>query len=403
MPAINLEALHYYLSYRHIPSPLTIFKGIYTKSPIDLSNLKFSPVCSLPEEKIVDKLDKLLREAIKKRLSGSVGFLTSGGIDSGIVTAIASQLSNNPIKTFSLTYDEESETKGKRLDREYAHWISEIYKTNHHEEIISFNHISEKLPNILKCIGQPFSGYVSNYFISRFVKRYVDIVLTGDWGDELFGSYKAHRLAYQNPSVKPWRIRYSLLVFNDEEKKELYSKQTYKVVCKYSTLQHLKKYFCKLTAEDSLNKMLESEFRSFFPDHALMAIEKLSKAYSLKVKSPYSDPKFLEFATKIPGRLKMKNGTPKYLLKQLALRYLPKEIVYRKKEGFVTPTFPLVKKLEEYIKKILTPEKLNKHEFFNIDYVQELLENFYRNGDESQAYKIWNLVSFQVWYELYMK
>ena len=399
MNKINLEALHYYLGYRHVPSPLSIFSGVYKQPLVDLSNLRFSPVHSLSEQETIDNMDEIITRAVKERLSGRVGLFLSGGIDSGIVTAIAARNSPKPIKTFALTYEVESETEGKRTDREYARWLSEIYKTEHHEATISFDDFPEELPNIIRCLGEPFSGYVSVYFISRFARQYVDAALTGDWADELFGSYKAHRLAYQNPLEEPWRLKYSTLVFNDEEKRALYSRETRQKTKKYTTLEHLRKYFNDLTAEDSLNRMLESEFRSFLPDHVFMSIDKLSRVHSLEIRSPYSEPEFVDFAAKIPAQLKMKGGETKYILKQLALRYLPQEIVYRQKEGFVTPTLPLVRRLEDYVRNTLSPRNLKKHGLFDTDYVQFLVDDFYGNGKEEQAYKLWSLVCFQVWHE----
>lgn len=396
---INLEALHYYLSYRHVPSPLSIIEGQYKPALIDFSHLKFAPLHTLSEEAIIDKIDDFLQKTIKKNLDNHVGILTSGGIDSGIVTAMAAKISPSRIQTFTLTYAEEDETEGKRTDREYARWISQIYKTVHREMVISFKDFPLWLPDILKHIGEPFAGYVSPYFIARFVKQYVDKVFTGDLPDELFGSYKAHRLAYQRLSDKPWQIRYELLVFNDEEKQSLYDKEVYKLVQKYSTLEHLKRYCSNFTAEEPFNKMLEMEFRSFYPDHTFMSFNKLTKAHSLEAFSPYSTEAFMQFAAKIPSELKIKGGETKYILKQLATRYLPKEIVYRKKEGFVTPTLSLVRRLEKYIRQTLSPAHLEKHNLFNVDYVQNLLDEFYANGKEEQAYKIWTLVSFQVWYE----
>lgn len=376
-----------------------MLQGVYKRPPIDLSHLTFSPSLTLSEEEIVDEMERLLRRAVGKRLSDNVACLTSGGVDSGIVTAMAAQLSDKPIKTFTLTYRGENETEGKRTDREYARWLSEICGTEHHEEMIGFDDFPVELPHILQQIGEPFSGYVSVHFISRFAKRFVATVMSGDWPDELFGSYKAHRMAFQNPLEEPWRIRYSLLVFNNEEKKELYSGSTYEEARNYSTLDWLKRYFRDLTAEDSLNRMLEDELRSFFPDHTYMSLDRLSRAHSLNIDSPYSDPEFVQLAARIPGHLKMKNGETKYILKKLAVRLLPKEIVYRKKDGFVAPTLPLVETLEEYVRMTLAPVSLMKHGLFNADYVQSLVDEFYRNGIEDRAYKIWTLVCFQVWYE----
>lgn len=402
MNGINLEALHYYLSYKHVPSPLSIFMGKQNKPLLDLSWLRFSPVSTLSDEETVDKMDEILRQDIKRMLMGNVGFLLSGGIDSGIVAAIGATLSKKPIKTFTLLYNDKDETTGKRTDKEYARLLSAIYKTEHHEETISFNDFPTELPNIIKCIGEPFSGYVSEYFISRFAKQYVNTVITGDWADELFGSYKIHRLAYENPSIDPWQLMYSCVVFNDTEKQKLYSKQTREKTALYNTLEHLKKYFDNSTASDSLNRMLEADFHSIFTDHVLMSATKLSKVHSLDIIAPYSTRKFVDLATKIPGQLKMKDGETKHTLKQLALRYLPKEIVYRQKEGFVTPTLPLVRSLQGYIRGILSPSNLNVHGLFDVDYVQSLLDGFYNKETEEQAYKIWNLVCFQVWHEIFI-
>lgn len=400
MKEICKEALHYYLSYKHVPSPLTIWKGVLKRPLLDLKHLKWAPTVDWSEEKIIDHLNMLLIKSIKRRLSGKFGIFLSGGIDSGIIAAIASKLSSRPIHTFCLVYDSESETEGKRADREYARLISELYRTKHVELSISFKDFPKDLPNILSIIGEPFSGYVSEWFISKLSKPHIDIALTGDWADELFGSYKVHRLAYLYPNEEPWKLKYQTLVFKDEEKKDLYSPEVYCVTKNYSTLRHLKGYSEGLTAEDPLNRMLEFEFRSYFPDHTYMSLMKLSKAWGLEVQAPWSDPLVIDFVTKIPGELKIKGGETKYIEKQLAIKYLPEEIVYRKKEGFVTPTLPLVVKLEEYVRSKLSCKNLAKHGLFNSEYIQKLLDEFYKSPTEDMAYKIWNILSFQIWYEV---
>jgi len=173
------------------------------------------------------------------------------------------------------------------------------------------------------------------------------------------------------------------------------------VMKKYSTMHHLEKYFTNgLTADDSLNRMLEMELKYIFPDNVYMSVLKMSQYHGLEIRTPYSSPEFVEFAAKIPGSLKMKDGVTKYPLKQLALRYLPEEIVNRKKEGFVTPTMPLVLELEKFVKDTLAPAGLGEHGLFDVDYVWQLIEEFYSVPKEQQAYKLWNLVCFQIWYDL---
>jgi asparagine synthase (glutamine-hydrolysing) len=378
------------------------------RSPlIELSWLKWKPVHEMTEEMIVERLDQLLKMAVKKMISetsGPFGFSVSGGIDSGIILAVASKLTNKPLHTFHLSYISQDETEGTRRDREYARWISQLYKTKHTEFVIRFEDIWNELPLIMRRIEEPFSGYVSVWFISRFLmERGVLNIFTGDWADELFGSYKAHRLAYQYPNEPLWKLRYMTTVFKDHEKEELYSKEVYEQTKGYDTLKHLRGYFEGLTAEDPLNRMLESEFRSWFPDHTYMSMHKLSTAWHVKIRSPWGDPEVANFVAKIPGKIKMKDGETKYVEKKLAERYLPDDIVYREKQGFTTPTCPLVLSLEDEIRSSLSSENLKKHGLFSIECVQKLLDSFYSKPIEDLAYKIWNLASFQVWFEAFWR
>ena len=400
MLAINREALHYYLSYRFVPTPLSMVSGRTRKMLLDLSPVEFSPVCELSEDAIVDQLDDMIAGYLHENMVGNFGFFTSGGVDSGIVTAIAAQLSRKPISTFSLLYDAASETPGKRTDREYARWISEIYKTHHHEETISFDQFPQELPAVLDCIGEPFSGYISVHFLSRFAKQFVDVAFTGDWADELFGSYKVHRLPALYPMTDPWELRYMDAVFNDEEKRELYSPSAWREAAQYDTLRHIEGYFTELTAQDPVNRMLEAELKRIFPDCVYLSVYKLSQLHGLDIRTPYASPEFVQFAAKIPGSLKVTPTDTKSILKKLALRYLPKEIVYRKKEGFVTPTSPLVSRLEGFVRAILSPAELAKHDLFSTEYIVSLLDSFYKDGTEPDSYKLWNLVNFQAWYLL---
>jgi len=378
--------------------------GKSRKPSLDVSGIKFSPMVELSEDEIVNRMDDMLRAGIRKVLdaNGNVGFLTSGGIDSGVVTAIGAELSGKPIRTFCLVYADDLGSEGKRTDREYAKMVSEIYKTKHHELQLSIDEFPKELPAIIKYFGEPFSGYVSEYFVAKMVKPYVDTVLTGDWADELFGSYRTHRLATQYPEANTWDLRYSHVVFDDEEKQWLYNAWICGLTNRYSTLKHLENYSKNLSATDSFNRMLESEFRSLFVDQTYLSIDVLSKAQGLRVIGGYAFPNFVDFVTKISKDWKMKDGETKYILKKLALRYLPKEIVYRSKEGFITPTLQLVLGLEGYVRDALIIDNLLKHNLFNIDYILELIDEFYKKPTDGQSYKIWNLVCFQVWYNLYI-
>src|SRR5262249_14312968 len=140
----------------------------------------------------------LLRQGVKRRLMADVpiGFFLSGGIDSALSTALAAEMASTRIKTFTLTYGEQSTTAGKEQDRRWARWTAEKYATDHHEERIEFGDFPARFRQILTAFDEPFAGVVSTWFLSQLISRHVKVALAGDGADELFGSYLSHRLAY---------------------------------------------------------------------------------------------------------------------------------------------------------------------------------------------------------------
>lgn len=417
---INFEALYHYLSYKHIPCPLSIFDGINQVPPGSI--LTFSPASNKIQiknywkadfspkitdiKRATDGLLEHLKESIRLRLVSDVpvGFFLSGGLDSSLVASIAAK--ERAIKTFTLTYPDKP-NEGKLLDEEYARVISKKYGTEHFEEPIKFSYFPKEFPKIISHFDEPFSGTVSTYFLSKLISKHVKVVISGDGADELLGSYLSHRMAIERESKEQWKWRSKLFVFTEEEKKKLYS-TAISLKNKVDTNKHLKNYFNRLTARDPLNRILEAEFKSFLPDQVMTFVDRLSMAHSLEVRSPYLDHNFVNFVGGISDNLKIKDGETKYVLKQAALKYLPKEIVFRKKEGFVTPTRPLIKEVEDYVRETLSLGNLKEHGLFKKEVVNKLLNNFYnkKNSKDIQerlSYKILNLLSFQVWYNLYMK
>lgn len=448
---LNLEALHHYLSFKHVPHPLSIFRGISILPPAHLLtyrpgrepsvrrywDLDFSgggESAEMSEAEITDRLLVLLRQGVQRRLLSDVpiGFFLSGGIDSSLSTVLAAELSASRIKTFTLTYSQDSTTEGKEEDRRWARWVADRYDTEHHEETIQVTDFPGNLRRILTCFDEPYAGVVSTYFLSQLIGRHVKVALSGDGADELFGSYLSHRLAfplanypaYQRTGdvaqIQPfekqidllarlsephdWAWRYKLLVFSDAEKALLYAPDISSQTLGVSTFDRLRRDFSGLSARDPLNRVLEAEFRTIFPDQVLAFVDRLSMAHSLEVRTAYLDTDFVSFVAGLPGSLKIKNGETKYLLKKLSLKYFPPEMVYRKKEGFLMPiTQWLLRDLEGYVRDTLSPQRMGKHGLFQAGYVQGLVDGLYRNKSDYQAVnRVYSLLVFQEWYDLYM-
>jgi asparagine synthase (glutamine-hydrolysing) len=425
---LNLEALHHFLSYKHVPHPFTIFDGVRILPPAHQLvyrpgcdptisrywSLSFAPLNgSVPDEQeAVDEFLARMRRAVRRRLMSDVpvGFFLSGGIDSSLTTALAAEVASSPVKTFTLTYIGRSTTAGKEEDRRWARWVAERYDTEHHEEEIAIANYPANLRKILCAFDEPFAGVVSTYFLSQRIAQHVKVAVSGDGADELFGSYRSHRMAAETALPEAggepdWDWRAGLLVMSDDEKATLYSPGVRSALNGVSTHEHLRKAFEHLTARDPLNRMLEAEFRGIFPDQVLTFVDRLSMAHSLEVRSAFLDTDVVEYVASLPGSLKIHNGETKYLLKRAAARYLPSDMIHRPKEGFLMPvTQWMLTDLEPWVRDTLSPGRLALHGLFDQVRVGELVDRLYQSGaDYTAVNKVLALVIFQEWYELYFR
>jgi asparagine synthase (glutamine-hydrolysing) len=440
-------AIHHFLSYKHVPGPDTAFAGIKSLGPAQVltwsarDGIRVSSYWTLSwrpdpdwdrmdEHEIALRLASALREGVRRRLLSDVpiGFYLSGGLDSSLSTALAATLSSGPIKTFTLTYDADSTTPGKDADQRWARTVAEQYGTEHYQERLSAGSFAEEFPEILRHFDQPFSGVVSSYFLSRLIGRQVRVALSGDGADELFGSYLSHRLApviadymqhgtaaLEQPWLRDsralieaiaagdpavWRAR--LAVFSEKEKRSLYTPEFSAAIGAVSSDAHLAGYFTAGTARDPLNRVLEAEFRGIFPDQVLAFVDRLSMAHSLETRTAYLDREFVELAASLPGRLKMRDGENKYILKRAAAPYLPTALINRPKEGFVMPVNQwLMGGLRDFTERALSPERIRAAGMVEPAAVASLVVRF-QSGDMSLAARVLSLIALHVWWEDYL-
>lgn len=447
---MNLEAVHHFLSYKNVPSPLSIFQGIKMLPPAHRLLWKGGEIKSierywrlnwapfegqLDETELAEEFIRLMKVGVRRRLVSDVpiGFFLSGGIDSSLSTALAAEVAPDQIKTFTLTYSEDSSTPGKELDLRCAREIAQRYNTDHHEEQMNFSDFQRELPAILSHFDEPFAGVVSTYFLARLISKHVKVAISGDGSDELFGSYLTHRLARpisefckaQAEGREPgdlghfaqgqpreflqriahsedFRWKHGLAVFNEGDKDALYSREAKASFAPFSTLKHLQGVFSDLTAQDPTNRILEAEFLTQLPDQVLAFTDRLSMAHSLEIRTAFLDTQVMEFVARIPERFKIRDGDVKVALKTAARPYLPASAIDRPKEGFVLPVNQWLQGwLFDYAKEALRPAELARHNLFDSGEVTGLLDRF-QEGDAGLANKILSLLSFQIWHEIYM-
>lgn len=408
----NYNSISLYFSLKNIPGPFTGFKNIFQVNPgefiiINKNNLvkkkfyekKNYPINSFSLIQNSHKVYNLLNKSVEIRMRSDVevGAFLSGGLDSSIICFLASQYTKKKIKTFTLTYLDHF--KEKNNDKIFAKKMSKILNTEHYELEIKKKEINSKIIDAIDSFDQPFAGVISSYFLSKLTSKYVKTCLSGDGADELFGSYKFPRLVSEfNKNINNLEListKDLSLNINSTERERFLQK-------KYSLKDDLNFYLNKISfpikCDDSINKSLIMDYRSLLCDQVLSYADIHSMQHSLEVRPPFLDNNLIEFAFQIPGKQKINKNINKLILKNAFAKYLPKEIVYRKKEGFVMPIEEIfVKNNQKLICKVLSQKNLENHNLLKYGEIKNLLKNIDTNSFIDNN-KIWIFYCFQNWW-----
>jgi len=444
---VNLEALHCYLTYQYIPSPLTMFSGIKKLPPASTLicnvrgkikikrywNLNYRNKLRLSEKEYCERILELLKETVKLRLISDVplGAFLSGGIDSSAVVGIMSQLMDKPVKTFSIGFEEKDFS-----EIDYARTVAEYFHTEHYEFIIK-PEIMEILSKLIWYYNEPFadSSALPTYYLARETKKYVTVALNGDGGDENFAGYdryKANKVAsyfdrvprpleriaagiagrlpvrkvkrfFQPINESPERrnIRWHCF-FNNEIKDKLYSEEMKEKLSHQDAFNYMIDIFQKAEADDFLDKVLYTDINTYLPGDLLVKMDIATMANSLETRSPFLDHKFMEFTAQIPSRLKLKGLTSKYILKKALKDLLPKEILKRRKMGFGIPIGKWFRhQLKDYIREILLDKRSLRRGYFKREAIQQLLDE-HISGRVDHGYRLWALLNLELWHRMFI-
>ncbi|MDZ7357457.1 MAG: asparagine synthase (glutamine-hydrolyzing) [candidate division KSB1 bacterium] len=454
---IDLEALDHFLTFEYIPAPLSIFQDIRKLPPAHTLKFKRGEIRvrsywemqlrsnGATPDQLKAQLRDLLQDAVRLRLVSDVplGAFLSGGIDSSTIVALMAQVMKEPVKTFSIGFEDSTYN-----ELHYARMIAEKFKTDHHEFIIKPDAV-ELSDTLLKFLDEPFGDFsiFPTYLVSKMARQYVTVVLSGDGGDELFAGYdtyiadKIARKYYQQlpnalrngllPKVLNWippsskkkglinrakrfvegmkvpeqleHVRW-MIFLQQAEKERLYASDIKSGLMGIDPYKFIKNYFANVSQNgtDAINRQMYVDVKTYLVDDILVKVDRMSMATSLEARAPFLDYRFVELAASIPGELKMQGKKTKVILKQAMEDLLPHEILYRGKEGFSIPIKNWLKKeLKPLMMDTLASDKLKREGFFNPDYVQQLIKQ-HLNGAENHSHRLWALIIFGRWYDLYM-
>ena len=435
---INYESVYAYLHLGYVPYNKTIFNKILKLNPGSFLRYKNNNITVKQYWNIEDKvkndvysnfksnklkLNQLLRESVEKRLISDVpiGTFLSGGTDSSIVTAVAQEVSNSQINTFSIGFKE-----AKYNESEHAKKVANHLGTNHYEFILTQDDALSELENIMEHFDEPFAdtSALPTMLVSKMAKKHVTVCLSGDGGDELFMGYGAYIWAkrFSNPLLWNSRKAISLLfskssknyfkraglVFNSPKanwKSHIFSQEQYlfsERELNYLLLKGTNSIINTINKTPYLNRKLsKKENQAFFDinnylkDDLLVKVDRSSMFCSLETRVPMLDHNIIEFALNINEDLKIKNGSQKHLLKELSYNYIPKELMERPKWGFSIPLDQWLKtELYYLIEKYLTKSAIEQTNFLNYQYINEIILRF-NKGEDYLYNRIWSLINLQ--------
>ncbi len=451
---VRTDVMKRYLYQQYINAPDSIFENVYKLEPGRILSFCKGEVTCYPywevksvykEQKALgapeyseakEELKQILKKAVRDRMIADVplGSFLSGGYDSSLVTAMAQEASNEPIKTFSIGFNEERYNEAK-----YAAQVADYLGTNHTELYIGEQEMFELVESIPRFYDEPFadSSQIPSMLVSKLAREQVTVALSGDGGDEFFCGYnvyeqvgKAQKLdmlggvVYQIcnlPFIRkgelldklPFRVRVIAQNRDKQCKTQIYSDNYIKVIDKMVLEKDIPIHYPieeQYQEKNWQERRMLLDMDTYLPGDILCKMDRASMKYSLENRCPMLDTAVMEYSYRLPHSYKFENGVKKRILKDIAYDYVPKELLDRPKVGFGVPLDKWLRgPLKEQVEDVSNLEFLKKQNIFCAENVQGIVQDYLKNGDGGPAtgrnYSkiIWSYYVFQKWYEQYIK
>jgi asparagine synthase (glutamine-hydrolysing) len=448
---IDLGALDAFLAFGFVPAPFTIFEEARKLPPGSLlvwqkgngANARVESYAersvahrdalrSESEEELAEELRERLRDSVRAHLIADVpvGVLLSGGIDSSMLVALASEQSSEPVRTFTIGFEE------RHFDeRSTARLVADRYGTDHHEVVMRPDAVA-LLPRMAEVFDEPFAdaSAIPAYLVSQLARTHVKVALSGEGGDELFGGYNyyvGHRLApvlgpvaaLAQPFVEwlpsssakastfDWRAkrfvrsaRQSALVRHYAWKTYVPPEERASLILPerrglYDPFELLSARYVGSQGCDDLARVMDIDIGLFLVDDMLVKTDRASMANSLEVRVPILDPVVAELALALPSKLKVRGFSKKRLLKKAAEPLVPSEIIRGEKRGFAIPLAAWLRnELQPLTREVLSATNLRSQGYLDPLAVGRLVDGHVA-GKADEGRKIWALLNFCLWFD----
>ena len=446
---IDLDALEAFLAFNSIPAPLTIFREtrklppghvlVWQDGRAELERfarpapVHADDVRADAEAELVEELRARLRDSVRAHLVADVpvGVLLSGGIDSSALTALAAQESAEPVRTFSIGFEERSfdELGNARL-------VADRYGTEHRELVLRPD-AALLLPELAEAFDEPFadSSALPTYLVSQLAAEDVKVALSGEGGDELFGGYYTYAADLLAPRVgglaRLARPVVELLpsssakasfdyrakrfaraahlpplerhhawkeIFSADARADLTGRKT-----AFDPVDLLRARFAETEGAEPLARLQDVDLGLYLVDDLLVKTDRASMAHSLEARVPFLDPVVTNFALALPTRHKVRGLRKKVLLRHALEPLVPGRILRGRKRGFSIPAAAWLRgELEPFARDVLSPANLRRQGFFEPETVRRLIDE-HVSGREDLSRGLWGLLAFTLWHERHVE
>src|SRR5580693_4083024 len=449
---VNAQGLLEYLYYGYVPDPITAFTGIRKLPPGHLLEFQDGKIHTrqyweLPEynthapkseEECLVELEQRLFEATKIRLISDVplGAFLSGGTDSSTIVALMARASSGPVKTFSIGFKKDDFNEAN-----YARIVANKFGTDHHEMILE--------PDVVKTVGhltssleEPFgdSSMLPTYYVSQMARQHVTVALSGDGGDEIFGGYDRYRIhagrrvfehvpgwarkffrdqvfprlpnnmrgrSFSYNVSLPWRERYvdHLSFLPTFERDTPLLSPDFREILKRSDDPGnvLRRYFAQAPTKDPVDQLLYVDTKTYMVGDILTKVDRMSMLNSLEVRVPILDHVFVEWVASLSPEWKLRGNQQKYILRKLAEKVgVPREVLYRQKQGFSLPLVHWMRnELKDMLMVLVEPRTLERG-YFQPSGVRKLMDDHLLRG-KTMTGRLWRLLMFELWHRNFLE
>ncbi len=451
---INLNALGLFLECQYIPAPQTIYQSIHklaaghalrlNTQTAELHRWKYwqpdyTEKLAYTDDEALMALERELRASVESMLVADVplGAFVSGGVDSSLVAALMTDITGKPIETFNLGFlNDKGEADTTQSEHDEAARVARHLGSHHHPLMVRATDVTDAFADWVDVFDEPFGDQAAlpTMLLSKLTRKHVTVALTGEGADELFSGYGNYRKRVREEKISHWlggafsplptmlralpaaarKDRLAKAIMQPKHKRYATIPNVFDVALqpgffsdallakqKTHIADYAARFFDECNAHDYIEKIMYVDTKLWLPDDLLTKVDRATMAYSLEARVPYLDHQFVEFVAKLDPHLKQRDKTTKYILKKLAAKYLPDDIVYRNKQGFVMPLSDwLAGSLKPHVDAALGATGLQKRGLFR-DGALAKLQADHQSGRSNHAGRIWALTVLEQWFARY--